>query len=84
VLLGLVGCGVLLPLIVVSWYMLSSNKFAGPNRIMQETLAIYYHSKFSVKESQVRMWWTTAHTARRCCRPAPSTGPAPEPETMGS
>ena len=35
VLLGLVACGILLPLIGASWYMLSSNKFAGPNRIMQ-------------------------------------------------
>lgn len=25
---------------------------AGPNNIMQETLAFYYHSKYSVKESQ--------------------------------
>jgi hypothetical protein len=54
VLLALVGCGILLPLVIVSWYMLSSNKFAGPNRIMQETLAFYFHSKYSIKESQVR------------------------------
>lgn len=51
-LLGLVGCGILLPLSLVSWYMLRSNKFAGPNRIMHETLAFYYHSKHCVKESQ--------------------------------
>jgi len=51
-LLALVGVGILLPLAAVSWYMLSSNKFTGPNRIMQETLAFYYHSKYSVKESQ--------------------------------
>ena len=54
VLLGLIGCGIILPLIAVSWHMLSSTKFSGPNGIMQETLAFYYHSKFSVKESQVR------------------------------
>ena len=51
-LLALVGCGIILPLGIVSWMMLSSNKFAGPNRIMQETLAFYYHSKYSIKESQ--------------------------------
>ena len=54
VLLGLIGCGIILPLIAVSWHMLSSTKFSGPNGIMQETLAFYYHSKFSVKESQVK------------------------------
>ena len=53
VLLGLIGCGILLPLIAVSWYMLNSNRFSGPNGVMQETLAFYYHSKYSVKESQV-------------------------------
>jgi translocation protein SEC63 len=53
VLLGLVGCGILLPLIGVSVYMMNTNKFAGPNHIMQETLAFYFNSKFSIKESQV-------------------------------
>ena len=53
-LLALVGIGILLPLVVASWHMLSSNKFTGPNGIMQETLAFYLHSKYNVKESQVR------------------------------
>ncbi|GAX76583.1 hypothetical protein CEUSTIGMA_g4029.t1 [Chlamydomonas eustigma] len=52
VLLGLVGCGILLPLIGVSVYMMNTNKFTGPNQIMQETLAFYFNSKFSIKESQ--------------------------------
>ncbi|GFH31320.1 molecular chaperone, partial [Haematococcus lacustris] len=51
-LIALVFCGILLPLIVASWYMLSSNRFTGPNNIMQETIAFYLHSKFNVKESQ--------------------------------
>eukprot|EP00798_Chlamydomonas_sp_ICE-L_P029524 gene29524-5874_t len=51
-LLALVCVGVLLPLVFVSWHMLSANKFTGPNGIMQETLQYYLHSKFSVKESQ--------------------------------
>lgn len=33
VLMGLVGIGILLPLIAVSWYMLQSQKFAGPNQV---------------------------------------------------
>ena len=53
-LVGLVFCGILLPLLVVLCYMRSSTKFAGPNRIMQETLHFYFHSKYSVKEQQVR------------------------------
>ncbi len=53
-LLALVGFGILLPLVAVSWHMLSSNRFTGPNGVMQETLAFYFHSKYSVKESQVR------------------------------
>lgn len=52
-LLVLVGLGILLPMALVSWHMLSSTKFSGPNGVMQETLALYYHSKFNVKESQV-------------------------------
>ncbi|MEW5311206.1 MAG: hypothetical protein WDW38_002940 [Sanguina aurantia] len=51
-LLVLVGVGILLPMALVSWHMLSSTKFSGPNGVMQETLALYYHSKFNVKESQ--------------------------------
>lgn len=74
VLAGLVGCGIILPLIVACVYMWSS-KPLGPNGIMQvglhlarlkdafskttasfdnvqETIAIYVGSKFSVKESQ--------------------------------
>eukprot|EP00798_Chlamydomonas_sp_ICE-L_P003001 gene3002-13015_t len=51
-LLALACVGVLLPLVFVSWHMLSANKFTGPNGIMQETLQYYLHSKFNVKESQ--------------------------------
>ncbi|EFJ44468.1 molecular chaperone [Volvox carteri f. nagariensis] len=51
-LLGLVGFGILLPLGVVSWYMLNSNRYSGPNGVMQETLSFYYASKYSVKEAQ--------------------------------
>jgi hypothetical protein len=52
-LLALVGCGILLPLGVMSWYMLKNDQFVGPNRIHNETLMFYLHSKFAVKESQV-------------------------------
>ena len=52
-LLALVGCGILLPLGAASWFMLSDKKYTGPNGVMQETLAFYYYSKFSVKEAQV-------------------------------
>ncbi len=54
VLLALVGCGILLPLVAVSWYMFNANKFTGPNNVMHETLAIFLTSKYNVKESQVR------------------------------
>lgn len=53
-LLGLVGCGILLPLGIMSWYMLSSSKFTGPNQIMNDTFQIFIYSKYSIKESQVR------------------------------
>ncbi|KAF5837295.1 Sec63 Brl domain-containing protein [Dunaliella salina] len=51
-LLALVGFGILLPLVLASWYMLSSNKYVGSGGIMTDTLAIYMHSKFNIKESQ--------------------------------
>jgi len=52
-LLGLVGFGILLPLSLISWYMLTSNKYVGANRIYQETLAFYfYDKKLGIKESQ--------------------------------
>eukprot|EP00878_Enallax_costatus_P024760 GHUV01026445.1.p1 GENE.GHUV01026445.1~~GHUV01026445.1.p1 ORF type:complete len:636 (+),score=256.18 GHUV01026445.1:447-2354(+) len=51
-LLGLVGCGILLPLGIMSWYMLSSSKFTGPNQIMNDTFGIFIHSKYAIKESQ--------------------------------
>ncbi|KAG2441769.1 hypothetical protein HXX76_003382 [Chlamydomonas incerta] len=51
-LLALVGVGILLPLGVVSWHMLNSNRYSGPNGVMQETLSFYFHSKYSVKEAQ--------------------------------
>lgn len=53
-LLGLVGCGILLPLGLMSWYMLSSSKFSGPNQIMNDTFPIFMYSKYGIKESQVR------------------------------
>uniref|UniRef100_A0A7S3R9Y3 J domain-containing protein n=1 Tax=Dunaliella tertiolecta TaxID=3047 RepID=A0A7S3R9Y3_DUNTE len=51
-LLALVGFGILLPLVLASWYMLSSNKYVGSGGIMTDTLAIYMHSKYNIKESQ--------------------------------
>eukprot|EP00879_Flechtneria_rotunda_P003234 GHRR01003457.1.p1 GENE.GHRR01003457.1~~GHRR01003457.1.p1 ORF type:complete len:707 (+),score=247.45 GHRR01003457.1:307-2427(+) len=51
-LLGLVGCGILLPLVLMSWYMLSSSKFTGPNQIMNETYSMFMYSKYNIKESQ--------------------------------
>ncbi|KAF8055125.1 ERDJ2A [Scenedesmus sp. PABB004] len=51
-LLGLVGCGILLPLGLMTWYMLSSSKFSGPNGIMNDTFAIFMYSKQCIKESQ--------------------------------
>ncbi len=53
-LLGLVGVGILLPLSLISWHMLSSSKFSGPNNIMNDTMMYFLHSKYCVKESQVR------------------------------
>jgi translocation protein SEC63 len=51
-LLVLVGGGILLPMALMSWYMLSSSKFTGPNQIMNDTLGIFWHPKYGVKESQ--------------------------------
>ncbi|GFR50266.1 hypothetical protein Agub_g12453, partial [Astrephomene gubernaculifera] len=51
-LLGLVFCGILAPLGVASWYMLRSNRYTGPNGVMQDTMSLYYASKYNVKESQ--------------------------------
>jgi hypothetical protein len=52
-LLALVGGGILLPLGLMSWYMLSSSKFSGPNKIHNDTFLIFLHSKYNIKESQV-------------------------------
>mmetsp|Transcript_15025 Transcript_15025/g.42165 ORF Transcript_15025/g.42165 Transcript_15025/m.42165 type:complete len:747 (+) Transcript_15025:116-2356(+) len=52
-LLGLVGVGILLPLAVAACYLSSSNKYAGPNQVQHETLALWLtHHKFGIKESQ--------------------------------
>eukprot|EP00197_Chlamydomonas_leiostraca_P010453 CAMPEP_0202862194 /NCGR_PEP_ID=MMETSP1391-20130828/3321_1 /ASSEMBLY_ACC=CAM_ASM_000867 /TAXON_ID=1034604 /ORGANISM="Chlamydomonas leiostraca, Strain SAG 11-49" /LENGTH=714 /DNA_ID=CAMNT_0049541695 /DNA_START=168 /DNA_END=2313 /DNA_ORIENTATION=+ len=85
-LLGLVGCGILLPLVVASWYMLSSNRFAGPNNIMAETLAFYYHSKYSVKESQslVRIPETLVCAMEFISMPTPAEQVAPLEELRKS
>jgi hypothetical protein len=52
-LLALVGGGILLPLSIVSWYILSSKKYTGPNGIMNETMYFYMHPLVGIKESQV-------------------------------
>ncbi|KAK9789757.1 hypothetical protein WJX73_001047 [Symbiochloris irregularis] len=49
---GLVLFGILLPLGVAARYLLVSNKYAGPNQVMAETMEIFLRSKFAVKESQ--------------------------------
>lgn len=52
-LLGLVSCGILLPLVIVVIYLSRSAKYTG-NNIMQDTLAFYYHSiKPSLAPSKV-------------------------------
>jgi translocation protein SEC63 len=52
-LLGLVGFGILLPLIVAACYLTKSNKYAGPNQVQHETLGLWMtHPKFGIKESQ--------------------------------
>eukprot|EP00884_Botryococcus_braunii_P003385 jgi/Botrbrau1/13047/Bobra.0187s0009.1 len=51
-LLALVSLGILAPLCIAACYIFRSNKFLGPNNVMQETLEIFYRSKFAVKESQ--------------------------------
>ena len=48
-LLGLVGGGILLPLSIVSWYILSK-KDVGPNGIREHTLQMYARA---IKESMV-------------------------------
>jgi len=64
-LLGLVGFGILLPLVAASWYMLSSNRYVGSGGIMTDTLAIYMHSKFNIKESQVRPTYHAQPSSRQ-------------------
>lgn len=85
-LLGLVGGGILLPLGLMSWYMLSSSKFTGPNQILNETYGIFMYSKYAIKESQVRPHGEhTAHTAHtaHCTRPgAPGCGHPPLPQPL--
>lgn len=72
-LLGLVGCGILLPLGIMSWYMLSSSKFTGPNQIMNDTYTMFMYSKYAIKESQVS-WMTGGSSSwqytrdHRACR----------------
>ncbi|KAI8464313.1 MAG: DnaJ domain-containing protein [Monoraphidium minutum] len=53
-LLALVGGGILLPLAVVSYYMLQGDNYSGPNRIHNATLYMYFNPKWGIKESQVR------------------------------
>lgn len=51
-LLALVGGGIILPLAVVSYYMLKGDDYSGPNRVHNATLYAYAMSKYGVKESQ--------------------------------
>jgi translocation protein SEC63 len=56
-LLALVGFGILLPLIIAACYLTSNSKYAGPNQVQHETLGFWFHHpKFSIKESQVRLF----------------------------
>ena len=41
ILASLVGCGILLPLIAAAYFLMSSNKYMGPNNIMGETINIF-------------------------------------------
>ena len=51
---GLVGFGILLPLAFASCYLLRSNRFAGPNNLMQETIEIYFSPKVGRTPSRCR------------------------------
>lgn len=79
-LLGLVFCGILLPLGIASWHMLNSNKYTGPNGVMQETLALYFTSKWNVKEAQslVRIPETLVCAMEFITLPTPSDQPLEE------
>lgn len=78
-LLALVGGGILLPLGFVSWYVLSSNKYVGPNQIMNETIFFFMHAKFCVKESQglVRIPETLVSAMEFITLPTPPDHTAP-------
>eukprot|EP00210_Caulerpa_lentillifera_P007930 g7569.t1 len=51
-LLLLVVVFILLPMSIMAYYLFRSDKYTGPNSIMQETLEYYTFSKHKVKESQ--------------------------------
>lgn len=51
-LLLLVLVFILLPMSIMAYYLFRSDKYTGPNSIMQETLEYYTFSKHNVKESQ--------------------------------
>ena len=52
ILLTLLLGGIVLPLGLAAWYMGRSQRYVGPNEVLQETIMIYSHDKLGVKQKQ--------------------------------
>lgn len=52
ILLTLLLGGIVLPLGLAAWYMGRSQRYAGPNEVLHDTLLHYSHPKFGIKQKQ--------------------------------
>lgn len=54
ILLVLLFGGIVGPLGVAAWYLMGTQKFVGPNQLMEETIALFLDPRFGIKASQAR------------------------------
>lgn len=52
ILLVLLFGGIVTPLGIAAWYLMSTQKYVGPNQLMEETLALFLDPRYGIKASQ--------------------------------
>lgn len=52
ILLVLLFGGIVTPLGIAAWYLMGTQKFVGPNQLMEETVALFLDPRYGIKASQ--------------------------------
>jgi translocation protein SEC63 len=72
ILLVLLFGGIVTPLGIAAWYLMGTQKFVGPNQLMEETIQLFLDPRYGVKPSQVCSWPSQAAPAVPACDPSPA------------